>query len=73
MDQKRKIYCQVCGDVTRGHPEEDKLISEIFGTGFDTEYIEICMYGHKKLKEWCGGCFKANGYKKIKQSRQNMA
>lgn len=35
-----RVYCLICGDVTDGHPEHDRLMFEMLNNGFKTEYTQ---------------------------------
>ena len=36
-----KIMCPTCGDVTKGHPEEDKLLCRLLENGFSSVYTGV--------------------------------
>lgn len=33
-----RVWCPTCGDVTSGHPEEDKILYQMLMNGFTTTY-----------------------------------
>lgn len=35
---EKKVFCPTCGDVTGGHPTEDKTRADILKHGFTTAY-----------------------------------
>lgn len=35
--EKVKVFCAICGDVSQGHPEADRLRYEILVHGFKME------------------------------------
>ena len=37
---KEKVWCLVCGDVTNGHPEQDKILVEMLENGCSVYYSE---------------------------------
>lgn len=37
-EEKIKIFCPTCGDVTDGHPEKDRILAEILVNGHEVQY-----------------------------------